>query len=156
MESSFLQFRSVQSLSRSVVSDSLRPHGLQYTRFPCPSPTPGACWNSCPSSQWCHPTISSSVLPFSCFQSFAASGSFPIWVSSLHQVAKILELQLQHQSFQWIFRTDLLWGWLFWSLCSPGILKSLLQNRSLKASVFEHSAFLLSSFHICTWLLAKP
>ena len=94
--------------SRSVVSDSLRPHGLQYTRLPCPSPTPGAYGNSCPSSQWCHPTISFYVLPFSCFPSFAASGSFPIWVSSLHQVAKVLELQLQHQSFQWIFRTDFL------------------------------------------------
>ena len=60
------------------MSDSLRPHGLQYSRFPCPSPTPGACSYSCPSSQWCHPTISSSIIPFSCLQSFPASGSFPI------------------------------------------------------------------------------
>ena len=65
--------------SRSVVSNSLRPHGLQHTRLPCPSPTPGACSNSCPSSQWWHPTISSSVVPFSsCLQSFPASGSFPM------------------------------------------------------------------------------
>ena len=64
--------------SRSVVSDSLRPHGLQHARPPCPSPTPGACSNSCPSSRWCHPTTSSSVVPFSsCHQSFPASGSFP-------------------------------------------------------------------------------
>ena len=63
--------------SRSVVSDSLPPHGLQHARLPCPSPAPGACSNSCLLIQWCHPTISSSVLPFSsCPQSFPASGSF--------------------------------------------------------------------------------
>ena len=63
--------------SRSVISDSLQPHGLQYTRLPCPSPTPGACSDSWPLSQWCYPTISSSVIPFSfCLQSFPASGSF--------------------------------------------------------------------------------
>ena len=61
------------------MSDSLRPHGLQHARLPCPSPTPGACSNSCPLSQWGHPTISSSVIPFSsCLPSFPASGSFPI------------------------------------------------------------------------------
>ena len=65
--------------SHSVVSDSLQPHGLQHTRLPCPSPTPGAYSNSCPLSQWCHPSISSSVLPFSShLQSFPASGSFPM------------------------------------------------------------------------------
>ena len=71
---------SVQSLSRvhSVMSSSLRPHGLQHTRLACPSPTPGACSNSCPSSRWCHPTILFSVVPFSsCFQSFSEAGSFP-------------------------------------------------------------------------------
>ena len=66
----------VSQFSRSVMSDSLRPHGLQHARPPCPSPTTGACSNSCPSSQWCHPTISSSVVPFSCLQYFPASGSF--------------------------------------------------------------------------------
>ena len=64
--------------SRSVVSDSLRPHGLQHTRLPCPLPTTGAYSNSCPLCRWCHPTISSSVIPFSCLQSFPASGSFPM------------------------------------------------------------------------------
>ena len=64
--------------SRSVMSDSLRPHGLQNDRPPCPSTTPGAYPNSCPSSRWCHPTISSSVIPFSCPWSFPASGSFPV------------------------------------------------------------------------------
>ena len=69
-------FSSVQ-FSRSVVSDSLRTHGLQHTRPPCPSPPPGVYSNSCPLNQWCHPTISSSVVPFSsCLQSFPASGSF--------------------------------------------------------------------------------
>ena len=75
--SSAFQFSSVH-FSRSVMSDFLQPHGLQHARLPCPSLTPGADSNSCPSSQWCHPTISSSVIPFSsCFQSFLASGSFP-------------------------------------------------------------------------------
>ena len=65
--------------SRSVMSDSLPPHGLLHARPPCPSPTPGAYSNSCPLSQWCHPTISSSVVPFSfCPQSFPVSGSFPM------------------------------------------------------------------------------
>ena len=67
----------IVQFSRSVMSDSLRPHGLQHVRPPCPSPTPGVYSNSCPSSRWCHPTISSSVIPFfSCPQSFPASGSF--------------------------------------------------------------------------------
>ena len=73
-----VQFSSVQ-FSRSVVSDYLRPYGLQHTRLPCLSPAPRACSNSCPVSRWCHPTISSSVVPFSsCLQSFPASRSFPM------------------------------------------------------------------------------
>ena len=102
-----LLFSSVQ-FSCSVVSDTLWPHELQHTRVPCPSPTPGAYSNSCLSSQWCHPTISSSVVPFSsCLQSFPATGSFK-WVSSSQQVVKVLEFQVQHQSFKWIARTDFL------------------------------------------------
>ena len=70
------RFSSVQ-FSRSVVSDSLRPHGLQHTRLPCLSPTLGACSNSCPSNWWCHTTISSSIIPFSsCLQCFLAPESF--------------------------------------------------------------------------------
>ena len=66
-------------LSRSVMSDSLQPHGLQHARLPCPSPAPRACSNSCPWNWWCHPIISSCVIPFSsCFQSFSALGSFPL------------------------------------------------------------------------------
>ena len=69
----------VIQFSRSVMSDSLQPRGLQHTRFPCPSPTPGARSNSCPLSWWCYPTISSSVIHFSsCLQSFPASGAFPV------------------------------------------------------------------------------
>ena len=70
--------KAVQFSSVTQSCQTLRPHGLQHTRLPCPSPTPKACSNSCPSSQWCHPTISSSVITFSsCLQSFPASGSFP-------------------------------------------------------------------------------
>ena len=73
----FSHLSSVQS-SHSVMSDSLQPPGLQHTRLPCPSPTPRAYSNSCPLSWWCHPTIASSVAPFSShLQSFPASGSFP-------------------------------------------------------------------------------
>ena len=70
-------YSSVQ-FSVSVVSDSLQPHGPQLARLPCPSPTPGACSNSCSLSRWCHPTVSSSVVSTSCLQSFLASGSFPM------------------------------------------------------------------------------
>ena len=94
--------------SHSVVSDSLRPHGLQHNRLPWPSPTSEAYTNSCPSSQWCHPTISSSVIPFSsCLQSFPASGAFPMsQLFTSH--GQLLEFQLQHQSFQWRFRIGIL------------------------------------------------
>ena len=75
---SLTSFSSVQ-FSCSVFSNSLRSHDLQHDRHPCPTPTPGACSNSCPLSQWYHPTISSSVIPFfSCLKSFPASGSFPM------------------------------------------------------------------------------
>ena len=121
--------------------------GLNHARLPCPSPSPGACSNSCPSSQWCHPTISSSVVPFSsCPQSFQHQGLFK-WVSSSYQVAKILEFQLQHQTFQWtprrspkglIFRMD--WLDLF---AVQGTLKSLLQHHSSKASILRCWAFFI-------------
>ena len=79
MRYSFTQDRVSVQFSLSVVSDSLQPHGLQLARLPCPSPTPGGYSNSCPLHRWCHPTISSSIVPFSfCLQSFPASGSFPM------------------------------------------------------------------------------
>ena len=98
-------FSSVQ-FSLSVVSNSLQPHEPQHSRPPCPSPTPGVHPNPCPLSRWCHPTISSSVDPFSsCPQSLSASGSFQMNQLSTSG-GQVLEFQLQHQSFQWIFRTD--------------------------------------------------
>ena len=94
--------------SWTVVPDSSHPHEMQHSRLPCSSPTPGTYLNSCPSHRWCHPTISFSVVPFSsCLQSFPASVSFQMSQSS-HQVVKVLEFQLQHQSFKWILRTDFL------------------------------------------------
>ena len=91
---------------RLAVSDSLWPHGLHHSRFPCPSPSPEALSNSCPLSWWCHPTISVSVISFSyCLQSSQHQGLFH-WVDSWHQVAKVLELLFQHQSFQWILKID--------------------------------------------------
>ena len=88
-------YSSVQ-FSRSVVSDSLRPHESQHIRPPCPSPTPGVRSNSCPWSRWCHPASSFSVVPFSSFpQSLPASGSFPIsQLIRRPEVAKVLEFQL--------------------------------------------------------------
>ena len=101
------QFSSVQ-FSRSVVSECLWPHELQHARPPCLSPTPGVHSDSCPSSQWCHPAISSSVVPFSsCPQSLQRQSLFQ-WVNSLHEVAKVLEFQLQHHSLQGSPRADLL------------------------------------------------
>ena len=93
--------------SHSVVSDFLRPHGLQHTRLPCPSPTPEACSNLCASinaMQPSHPLFS----PFPPAFNLSQHQSPFQWISSSHQVAKVLELQLQHQSFQWIIRTDFL------------------------------------------------
>ena len=142
------QFSSVQ-FSRSVVSDSLWPHGLQHARPPCPSPTPEVYTNSRPLSRWCHPTISSSVIPFSShLQSFPASGSFK-WVSSLHQVAKVLGFQLHHQSFQWIFRTDFLYDGLVGSPCSPRD-----SQESSPTPQFKSINSLVLSFHYGPTLLS--
>ena len=100
-------FRSFQS-SRSVVSNSLWPHELQHARPPCPSATPRVYSNSCPWSWWCHPAISSSVIPFSsCPNPSQHQGLFQ-WVNSSHEVAKVLEFQHQHHSFQCTPRADLL------------------------------------------------
>ena len=120
-------------LVASVMSNSLQPHESQHARPPCSSPTPRVHPNLCPSSQWCHPTISSSVIHQGLFK----------WVSSLHQVAKVLEFQLQHQSFQWCiwpisFRID----WLDLPAVQ-GTLKSLLQHHSSKASILQCSAFFI-------------
>ena len=128
--------------SHSVVSDSLRPHESQHARPPCPPPTPKVQSDSCPSSQWYHPAISSSVISFSSTVQFSHSVVTEFsWVNSSHQVAKVLEFQLQHHSFQKhpgliSFRM----GWLD-LLAVQGILKSLLQHHSSKASILRWSAF---------------
>ena len=92
--------------SHSVMSNSLQPHGLQHTRLPCSSPTPGACSNSCPLSWRCHPTISFSAIPFSsCLQSFPASGCFPMsWLFTTGGQS----IGASAQSFQWVFSADFL------------------------------------------------
>ena len=138
--------QSVSSVS-SVAQPCLTlcdPTGLKSTRFPCPSPTPRACSNSCTLSQWCHPDISSSVIPFSSYlQSFSASGSFQ-WVSTSHQVTKVLAFQVQHQSFQWIFGGLISFRtYWFYIVAVQVTLKNLLQHHSSKASILRHSAFFI-------------
>ena len=122
----------ITQFSCSVVSDSLWPHGLQHSRRPCTSATFRVCSNSCPSSRWFHPTISSSVAPSPhAFNLSQHQGLFQ-WVSYSHQVVKVLEFQ--HQSFQWIFRTDFLrMDWLD-LLALQGTLNSLLQHHSSKST----------------------
>ena len=111
--------KSTVQFSYSVVSDSWWPHGLQHTRPPCPSPSPRACSNSCPSSWWHHPTISSSLVPVSSLlQSFPVSGSFPMsqyfasggWSNEVSGSASVLPMNIQH----WFPL-----GWTGWILCSP-------------------------------------
>ena len=135
-------FSSVQ-FSRSVMSDSLWPHGQQHARPPCPSRTPGIYSNSCPLSRWCHPTISSSVVPsLPTFNLSQHQGLFK-WVTSSHQVAKVLEFNFNispsnEHSGLISFRMD----WLDF-LAVQGILKSLLQHHSSKASILWCSAFFI-------------
>ena len=131
---------------------TLWPHGLQQARLICPSLSPGVCSNSCPLSQWCYLTISPSAAPLSfCFNLFQNQGVFQ-WVGSSHQVAKVLELQLQHQSFQWTFRVDVhRIDWLD-LLAVQGTLKSLLQHNSSKASVWHSALFMVQLLHPCDYL----
>ena len=130
----------------SVLSDSLLPHGLQHARLPCPSPTPGTCPNSCPSSQWCHPTISSSVPVSSCLQSFPASGSYPMsqYFGSGSQIigvsasASVLPMNIQ----DWFpFR---LTGWI--SLKSKGLSRVFFSTTVQKHQFFNAQ---LSEIYIC-------
>ena len=119
----------------SVVSDSLWPYGLQHARLPCPSPTPGACSNSCASSRWCHPAISSSIIPFSsCLQSFPTSESFPMnWLfesggQSIGASASTTFLLMNIQGWFPLGLTDF--------LAVQRTLKSLPQHYNSKASFF--------------------
>ena len=133
-----LIYPSVSSVQfhRSVISDSLWPDGLQHARPPCPSPTPGVYPNSCPLSQWCHPTISSSVVPFSShLQSFLASGSFQksqLFASGGQSIGFSFSLSLSNEYSGLIsFRMDCLD-----LLAVQGTLKSLLQHHTSKASIY--------------------
>ena len=132
--------------SRSVMSDSLQLHELQHTSLSCPSPSPGVCSNSCPLSWWCHPTILSSIIPFSCLHDAPSQhqGLFH-GVDSSHQVAKVLKLQLQHlihilMNIQGRFPLGLTG---FYFLVGQGILRSLLWHHSLKASILQSSDFFM-------------
>ena len=135
------QFSSVQ-FSRSVVSDSLWPHELQHDRPPCPSSTPRACSNPCLLSWWCHPTISSSVLPFpSCLLSFPVSEAFlmrrPFASGGQNIGASTLVFLMNIQGWFSLGLT----GWI--TLQSKGLYKSLLQHHSSKALVLRCSTFFM-------------
>ena len=130
----------ISQLSCSVMSNSLWPHGLQHARLSCPLPTPRACSNSCPLSRWCHPITSSSVVPFSCLQSFPASGFsnesvFCITWSEYWSLSYSISPSNEYSVFI-SFRSD----WLD-LLSLQGTLKSLLQHHSSKASILWCSAF---------------
>ena len=135
-------FSSVQ-FSRSVVSDCLQPHDLQHARPPCPSPTPGAYSSSCPLSWWCHPTISSSVIPSPPALNLSQHQDLFKWINSSHRWPKYWSFSFNispsnEHSGLISFRMD----WLD-LLAVQGTLKSLLQNHSSTASVLQHSVFFI-------------
>ena len=143
--------------SHSVVSDSLQTHESQHARPPCPSPTPGVYANPCPSSQWCHPAISSSVVPFSsCPHSFPASGSFPMsqlftWGGqSVGVSASTSVLPMNTQDWSPLAQT----GWI--SLQSKGLSRVFSNTTVQKHQFFGAQLSSLSNSHIYTWLLEKP
>ena len=139
------------------MSDSLRPHGLQHARFSCPLSTPGAYSNSCPSSQWCHPTISSTVFPFSfCLQSFPASGSFPVsqfFISGGQSVGTSATASILPMNIQDWFPL----GWTGWiSLLSKGLSRIFSNTTVQKHLFFSTQLSSQSNSHIHTWPLEKP
>ena len=147
-------FNSVQLLSNVWL---LVTPGLQHSKLPCPSQTPGACSNSCPSSQWCHPTISSSVIPFpSRLQSFPASGSFPMsqfFVSGgqstgISASASVLPMNIQ----DWFLSGCT--GWI--ALQSKGLSRGFSNTTVQKHQFFSIQLSLYSNSHIHTWPLEKP
>ena len=148
-----VQFSSVQSLSH----DNLRPHGLQHAIPPCPSPTSWVYSNSCPLSWWCHPTISSSVIPFSyCIQFFPASGSFQMSQfftsggQSIGVSASALVLPMTVQDWFAL-------GWTCWiSLQSRGFWRVFSSTTVQRPQFYDTQSFLIVSSHIHTWLLEKP
>ena len=150
-----LQFSSVQ-FSHSVVSYSLQPHGLQHTRLPCPSPTPRAYWNSCPSKWWCHPTISCSVIPsppafsLSQHQSFSNESVLCVrWTNiGVSASASVLPMNIQ----DWF-----LWRWTGWiSLQSKGFPRVFSNTTVQIHQFFSAQPSFWSNSHIHTWLLERP
>ena len=148
-------FTSVQ-FSRSVVSDSLRPNESQHARPPCPSPTPGVHSDSCPSNQWCHPAISSSVVPFSsCPQSLPASDCFPMsqlfaWSgqsTGVSALASFLPKKYQGWSSEWT-------GWIF--LQSKGLSRVFSNTTVQMHQFFSAQPSSQSNSHIHTWPQEKP
>ena len=150
------QFNSVQ-FSRSVVSDSLWPHESQHTRPPCPSSTPIVYSNSCPSNGWCHPAISSSVVPFFCCpQSLPASGSFPMsqlfaWGGqSIGVSASTSVLPMNTQDWSPV-------GWTGWMSLQSKWLSRAFSNTIVQKHQFFGTKFSSqSNSHIHTWPLEKP
>ena len=152
----FKEMISVQ-FSCSVVSDSLQPHESQHARPPCPSPTPGVHPNPCPLSRWCHPAISSSVIPFSsCPQSLPASGSFPmsqLFTSGGQSIgvsasASVLPVNTQDLSAS---------GWTGWiSLQSKGLSRVFSNTTVQKHQFFGAQLSSQSNSHIHTWPSEKP
>ena len=150
-------YLSSAQFSLSVVSDSLRPHGLQHMRPSCPSPTPRVYSNSCPLSRWCHPTISSSVVPFSShLQSFPASGSFQMsqfFASGGQSIrvsasASVLPMDIQDWfTLRWI-------GWI--SFQSKGLSRVFSNTTIQKHQFIGAQLSLWFNSHIHTWLLEKP
>ena len=151
LEANLVQFR------HSVMFNSLQPDGLQHARLPCPSPTPRACSNSCPSSQWCHPATLSSFVPFfSCPQSFPASRSFPMsqfFTSGGQSIGVSASVSVLPMNIQNWFPLGLT-GWL--SLQSKGLSRIFFNTTVQKHQFFGAQLSLWFNFHIHTWLLEKP
>ena len=159
--------------SYSVMSNTLWPHGLQHARLPCPSPTPGASSNSCSSSWWCHPTISSSIIPCSCLQSFPASGSFPTSQFFMSGDQSIGSIQLKY-SAKYQIRPKLKYSasasvlpmniqdWFplgltgLISLQSKGLSRVFSSTTDQKHQFFIIQVSSWSSLNIHAWLLEKP
>ena len=143
--------------SRSVMSHSLWPHRLQHARLPCPSPSPGACSNSCPSSSWWHPTISSSVVPFSFhLQTFPSSESFlmsQLLVSGSQSIGASASAPVLPMNIQGWFPLRLT-GLI--SLQSKGLSRIFSNTTVRKHQFFGAQSSLWSNSHIHTWLLEKP
>ena len=150
-----VKFSSIQ-FSHWVVSNSLWPHGLQRIRSPCPSPTLRIYSNSCSLSQWCHPTISSSVVPFfTCLQSFLASGAFPM-SQFFTSGGQSIGVSASASVFPMNIQDSFLLGWIHWiSLQSKGLSRVFSNTTILKHQFFSAQISLESNSHIHTGLLEK-